>query len=106
MNAGLPLIMDGNYLQLLNFNISTMAETTQLDKYDHIVLQLIYENKAPLTLTELRVKFWPKTDVDETNVNLLGSVVTKLYVGNLIEKLGKSGYFITVSGRKFIVSKN
>lgn len=77
----------------------------QLDKYDHMILDIVQSHKnefnANIRLAVLERNFWKRIEAD-TDLNVgqarIGERITNLYLDGLVQN--RNGYTLTKSGRQ------
>lgn len=83
----------------------TPATMKSLDKYDHMILDIIHmhkvENQSHIRLAVLERNFWKRIEED-TDLHVgkarIGERITNLYLDGLIQN--KDGYALTKKGRE------
>jgi|TARA_B100001564_G_scaffold210861_1_gene177425 hypothetical protein len=83
----------------------TPATMKSLDKYDHMILDIIHmhkvENQCHIRLAVLERNFWKRIEED-TDLHVgkarIGERITNLYLDGLIQN--KDGYALTKKGRE------
>ena len=109
MNNGAERAMElglkSPYLLFKSFSNLNACTMTNLDKYDHMILDIIHqhkiENQCHIRLAVLERNFWKRIEED-TDLHVgkarIGERITNLYLDGLIQN--KDGYALTKKGRE------